>query len=81
VAKDGYDYAHPDDVEKDLAQRLDALAAGADPASLTGPAAEALAELQGEELAIAAVATACEEDVVEPVVEQVETELYGAPQN
>jgi len=81
VAKDGYDYAHPDDVEKDLEQRLDELAAGADPASLTGSASDALAALQGEELAIAAVATACEEDIVEPVVEQVETELYGAPQN
>ena len=80
VASDGFTYAHPDDVETDLQQRLDALTAGADPATLTGPAADALAELQGEELALAAVATACEEDVVDPVVEEVETELYGAPQ-
>lgn len=80
VAADGFTYAHPDDVETDLKQRLDALTAGADPATLTGPAADALAELQGEELAIAAVATACEEDAVDPVVEEVETELYGAPQ-
>ena len=80
VAADGFTYAHPDDVETDLQQRLDALTAGADPASLTGPAADALAELQGEELAVAAVATTCEEDIVDPVVEEVETELYGAPQ-
>jgi hypothetical protein len=81
VAADGFTYAHPDDVETDLKQRLDALTAGADPATLTGPAADALAELQGEELAVAAAATTCEEDVVEPVVEEVETELYGAPQS
>jgi hypothetical protein len=81
VAADGFTYAHPDDVETDLKQRLDALTAGADPATLTGPAADALAELQGEELAVAAVATTCEEDIVDPVVEEVETELYGAPQS
>jgi hypothetical protein len=81
VAADGFTYAHPDDVETDLKQRLDALTAGADPATLTGPAADALTELQGEELAIAAVATTCEEDAVDPVVEEVETELYGAPQS
>jgi hypothetical protein len=81
VAADGFTYAHPDDVETDLKQRLDALTAGADPAMLTDPAADALAELQGEELAVAAAATTCEEDVVEPVVEEVETELYGAPQS
>lgn len=80
VGQEGYDYAHPDDIDKDLEERLMAITEGADPASLTGTAAEALAELQGEELALAAVAIPCEEDIIDPVEEEIETEIYGAPQ-
>ena len=76
----GYDYAHPDDVEQDLHDRLAEVTRGADPRTLTGPDAAALAELQGEELALAPVSIACEEDVLEPVISQVESELFGAPQ-
>lgn len=81
VGQEGYDYAHPDDIDTDLEERLQAVTDGTDPATLTGADAEALAELQSEELALAAVAIPCEEEIVDPVVEEVETEIYGAPQD
>jgi hypothetical protein len=80
LKRKGFDYAHPDDLTDELTQRLDALLGGADPASLTKAAAAALAELQGEERAVAVVATACEEEEIEPVQEDIESEIYGAPQ-
>ena len=78
---DGYQYDNPTQVELDLHQRLDAIAQGQDPATLTGPALDALHQLQGEELAIATVLTACEEDHIQPVQDQIESELFGAPQS
>lgn len=77
MATEGYDYEHPDGVSDDLRQRLDAIAQGQDPATLTGPSLAALEEIQSEELAIAALLTSCEEEHVEPVQEAVEAELYG----
>lgn len=76
----GFDYGHPDDVTDELTERRDALLGGADPASLTGTAAAALAELQDEERAVAVVATACEEEEIASVQEEIESEIYGAPQ-
>lgn len=70
VGEAGYDYAHPDDITDELLERLDAV----------GSDAAALAELQGEERAVAVVATACEEEHIAPVEEIIETEIYGAPQ-
>ena len=75
----GYDYANPDDVEQDLHDRLDALTHGADPRTLTGSDAAALTELQGLELALAPASIHCEEDVLEPVISNVEDEVFGAP--
>jgi hypothetical protein len=77
MAAEGYDYTHPDQVDDDLTQRLDAIAQGQDPATLSGPDLEALHELQGEELAVAALLASCEEEHIEPVQEVVEGELYG----
>lgn len=77
----GFDYAHPDEITDELAERLEALLAGADPASLVGPEAAALIELQGEERALAVAATACEEDHIVPVQDTIEAEIYGAPQS
>jgi hypothetical protein len=77
VAAEGYDYDHPDRVTEDLQQRLDTIAQGQDPATLAGPALAALEELQGEELAIAVLTTTCEEEFVEPVQAEVESEIYG----
>ena len=81
MGAEGYDYAHEDDITDELSQRLEALLGGADPATLTGSAKAALEELQGEERAVAVVATACEEEHIDPVVEKVESEIYGAPQS
>lgn len=76
---DGYEYDHPDRVDEDLQARLDAITRGQGPTTVTGPALDALHELQGEELAIAALLTTCEEDHIEPVQAQLESELYGGP--
>ncbi len=76
----GFAYDAPGQVDEDLQTRLDAITAGEDPRTLTGPAAATLKELQGEELMIAAALTTCEEQHIEPVQAQVETEVFGAPQ-
>jgi hypothetical protein len=47
---------------------------------LSSDAQAALTELQGEERAVAAVATACEEELLEPLQDQIERELFGGPQ-
>ncbi len=78
---DGYQYDNPTQVEDDLHERLDAILQGQDPATLTGPTLDSLHELQGEELAIAAILTSCEEQHIEPVQGAIESELYGAPQS
>jgi hypothetical protein len=78
---EGYQYDNPGQVEDDLRQRLDAILQGQEAAALTGPAIDALNELQGEELAIAAILTSCEEEHIEPVQAAIEAELYGAPQS
>jgi hypothetical protein len=80
VQAEGFDYEHPDDITDELHERLDAILDGADPASLSGAAADALAELQGEERAVAVVAVECEEEHIIPVEEVVEAEIYGTPQ-
>ena len=74
---EGYAYGHPDEVDVDLLERLDAISQGQDPAALTGPALDALHDLQGEELAIVAAMVACEEEHVEPAKAQIELEIYG----
>jgi len=73
----GYEYAHPDEVEQDLLDRLDAVTEGADPSTLTGPALEALNTLQGYERAVVPVAVQCETTHLEPVIDMVERELLG----
>ena len=78
---DGYQYDNPSQVETDLQERLDAILQGQDPTTLTGPALDSLHQLQGEELAIAAILTTCEEGNITPVQDAIEAELYGAPQS
>lgn len=65
----GFTYNNPEEIEPDLKTRL-AAASG-----------DALIELQGEERALAVADFTCAEEFIEPAVHQVETELYGAPQN
>ncbi len=78
---DGYQYDNPTQVEDDLRERLAAVVQGQDPTTLTGPALDSLHQLQGEELAIAAVLTSCEDATITPVQAAIEAELYGAPQS
>jgi hypothetical protein len=78
MRKDGYEFDHPDEVTDDLVDRLAALTRGQDPRTLTGAALDKLKALQGEELAVAAVLTKCEDTEVQPVEAKVEQEIYGA---
>ena len=80
MREEGFDYNNPEEVETHIEDRLEAILDGADPATLSADAQAALAELQGEERAIAVRDLECEEEFIEPVVQQVETELYGGPQ-
>jgi hypothetical protein len=73
----GYDYERPDDAEDELIERLDAITEGADPATVTGSAKDALTELQGEERAIAALDLDCQERFLVDVEQQVERDISG----
>ncbi|MGQ0849741.1 MAG: hypothetical protein ACT4OP_11585 [Actinomycetota bacterium] len=80
VGAEGYDYNNPDEIEDDFRERLGSIAQGQDPQTLTGGALDALTELQGEERAVSQVDFVCAEELLEPVIEEVEAEIYGAPQ-
>ena len=73
----GYDYGHPDDIEKELRDQLAKLADGAEPASLTGRSKDALTELQGKERAVGLADFDCLEKFVNSVTTQVEQDLLG----
>lgn len=75
----GFDYDSPEETEEDIKDRLDAILDGANPETLSAAGQAELKELQGEERAIAVADLECEAKFIEPVVLQVETELYGAP--
>jgi hypothetical protein len=77
----GFDYNNSEEIESDISDRLDALLDGADPESLSAEGQAALAELQGEERAISVADYDCEVKFIVPAARQVETELYGSPQN
>jgi len=80
VRQAGYHYANPDAIGRDLNDRLRAILDGADPRTIAGPAKDELSKLQGEERAIAKADQKCEEKHLQPVIDAVETEIYGAPQ-
>jgi hypothetical protein len=73
----GYDFERPDDAEKELRDRLDAITEGGDPATLTGTAKDALTDLQGEERAIAQVDSDCQDRFLHDVEQQVERDISG----
>jgi len=80
VREAGFSYNHPDEIEADIKNRLDGLTRDLPLEALSPDARAALTELQGEERAVAVVATECEADLLEPVAVQIERELYGGPQ-
>lgn len=73
----GYDFGTPDDAEEEIADRLNTLTSGEDPATLTGSDADALAQLQGDERAIAAVDSDCQDQFLSEVEQQVERDISG----
>lgn len=75
VRKEGFNYNHPDEAEKDIKTRLDAITSGAPIDTLSGDAKAALAELQGEERAVATVVTNCAEEIIEPLKSKLEQEF------
>lgn len=77
----GFEYNNPEEIEPALRDRLQAITGGEESVTASPDAQEALRELQGEERTIAVSDAQCEEEFIEPAVRQVETELYGAPQN
>lgn len=73
----GYDFATPDDAEKEIRDRLDTLTGGKDPSTLTGIDADALAQLQADERAIAAEDDDCQDRFLRDVERQVERDISG----
>lgn len=73
----GYDYNHEKEIEPDLRDRLAEISGGAPIEALSSDARAALTELQGYERALAVVAYNCEVDILEPVADQIESELFA----
>lgn len=78
MAEDGYEYEDQDEIIEEYEERYDELLDGRDPEELTGADLEALAELQSEEIAIALKDLECQA-FVDPVIREVEIEIYGEP--
>lgn len=79
MRKAGFEYTHPDDVETDIRRRLASLTAGGTilvdkmtPAQKAG-----LKELQDFERRVAAKNMQLQEDVVDPVVDKIEQEMFA----
>lgn len=77
VRDEGFDYSHPEQIETDFKNRVAALTGGEPLESLTAAEQEALRQLQGEERAVAIVAFQCEEDILSPVEERIQRELFA----
>jgi hypothetical protein len=74
----GFDYAHPDEVEPDLRQRLHAITADGTlpPDKMSPEQMAALKKLQEDERRIAVLTVKLEEEYFEPVEEQIEKEMF-----
>jgi len=73
----GYDYEDQDEIIEELGDRLDELLAGDDPESLPPARAQALADLQAEEIAVSLVDVDCQIRFTDDVIREVEIELFG----
>jgi hypothetical protein len=72
-------YLDQDEIIDEFEERLDALAGDEDPEALTGAKAEELKQLQAEEIAISLADLDCQLRYLDPVIREVEIELFGAP--
>jgi hypothetical protein len=75
----GFAYNHPDDVEPDLTSRLQGITDGGTTplAQLTAEQLTALKKLQEYERRVAVIAIELQEEIFEPVEEQIEKEMYA----
>lgn len=76
----GFDYSHPEEIERGIKERLYEITGGLPVEALSADANAALADLQVEERAVAVVSLACEVNILEPVEDQIERELYAGRQ-
>lgn len=73
----GYDYEDQDEIIEEYGERLDELLAGDDPESLPPARAQALADLQAEEIAVSLVDVDCQIRFIDDIIRDVEIELFG----
>ena len=77
IQEAGFNYNHEKEIEPDLRNRLYAITEGAPLETLPADAKAALTALQGEERALAVASYECESEILEPVEDQVERELFA----
>ena len=79
--EEGYDYNHPDEAEVDIRERLNAITEGGmiPLASLPPEKQKALSDLQDYERKVAVTILEMEEEIFEPVEEEIERELHARP--
>ena len=79
MRKAGFDYNHPDEVENDIRKRLAALTNGGTipVEKMTPSQLAALKELQAYELRVAVKDFQLQEDVIDPVADKIERELFA----
>jgi len=75
----GFDYNHPDEVQLDIEKRLDAVLGGppVPVEKLSTEQQESLKKLQGYERRAAKLAVKLQEEIFDPVEEQIEKEMYA----
>jgi hypothetical protein len=75
----GYDYNHPDEVEPDIQRRLDAILGGGMPPvdKLSSDQRVALKNLQEFERKVTKVNAKYQEELFEPIEDQIEKEMYA----
>ena len=78
MSEDGYEYEDQDEIIEEYEDRYDELLDGNDPEDLEAADLDALADLQADEIAVALKDLECQA-FVDPVVREVEIEIYGEP--
>jgi hypothetical protein len=79
MKKAGFDYGHPDEIEPDVRNRLNALTEGGKllAAKMSSDQKAALRKLQDFERAVAVKSFKLKEEVLEPVEERIQKELFS----
>ena len=77
VRAEGFDYDNESQIEPDMRDRLAEITQGLPVEALSTDAQSALAELQGYERKLAVTSLNCELQYLDPVEDQVESELFG----